>query len=48
VNRPAGGRILVVDDEAQMRRLLSVALAGRGYRVDAAASGEEAIGSLSA
>jgi two-component system response regulator MprA len=36
-------RILVVDDEAQLRRALDVNLAARGYDVDAAASGEEAL-----
>jgi two-component system KDP operon response regulator KdpE len=36
-------RILVVDDEPQLRRALDVNLAARGYDVDAAASGEEAL-----
>jgi two-component system, OmpR family, KDP operon response regulator KdpE len=36
-------RILVVDDEAQLRRALDVNLAARGYEVDTAASGEEAL-----
>ncbi len=39
-------RILLVDDEQQIRRLLSVALARDGYRVEAVASGEEAISHL--
>ncbi len=36
-------RILVVDDEPQIRRALSVNLRARGYEVDVAASGEEAL-----
>ena len=40
-------RALVVDDEPQIRRLLSVSLAGHGYRVDTAANGSGAIDRLS-
>ncbi len=36
-------RILVVDDEPQIRKALSVNLRARGYDVDVAASGEEAL-----
>lgn len=36
-------RILVVDDEAQIRRALSVNLTARGYDVDLAETGEEAL-----
>ncbi len=36
-------RILVVDDELQIRRALSVNLRARGYEVDVAATGEEAL-----
>jgi two-component system KDP operon response regulator KdpE len=36
-------RILVVDDEPQIRKALSVNLRARGYEVDTAASGEEAL-----
>ena len=36
-------RILVVDDEVQMRRALVTNFRARGYAVDAAASGEEAL-----
>ena len=36
-------RILVVDDEPQIRKALSVNLRARGYDVDTAASGEEAL-----
>jgi two-component system KDP operon response regulator KdpE len=36
-------RVLVVDDEIQMRRALSTNLRARGYDVDLAATGEEAL-----
>ncbi len=36
-------RILVVDDEPQIRKALSVNLTARGYAVDLAGSGEEAL-----
>jgi two-component system KDP operon response regulator KdpE len=36
-------RILVVDDEAQIRRALAVNLRARGYEVELAATGEEAL-----
>ena len=36
-------RVLVVDDEPQIRRALSVNLRARGYDVDQASSGEEAL-----
>jgi two-component system, OmpR family, KDP operon response regulator KdpE len=36
-------RILVVDDDAQIRRVLRVTLTAARYEVDAAASGEEAL-----
>jgi two-component system, OmpR family, KDP operon response regulator KdpE len=36
-------RVLVVDDEPQIRRALSVNLSARGYDVDVAATGEEAL-----
>ena len=39
----SGARILVVDDAPQMRRLLGKGLAGAGYDVTTAASGEEAL-----
>jgi two-component system KDP operon response regulator KdpE len=41
-------RILVVDDEAQIRKALSVNLSARGYEVDLASSGEEALASAAA
>lgn len=37
-------RVLVVDDEPQIRRALSANLRARGYEVDLAATGEEALG----
>ncbi|MEZ5237412.1 MAG: response regulator [Microthrixaceae bacterium] len=37
-------RVLVVEDESQMRRALKVNLTARGHDVDLAASGEEALG----
>jgi two-component system KDP operon response regulator KdpE len=36
-------RVLVVDDEAPMRRTLDIGLRARGYEVDLAATGEEAL-----
>ncbi len=36
-------RILVVDDEPQIRKALAVNLKARGYEIDSAASGEEAL-----
>jgi len=36
----AVGRVLVIDDEPQMRRLLTVALTSHGYWVESAATGE--------
>ncbi|HWB88774.1 MAG TPA: response regulator [Acidimicrobiia bacterium] len=40
---PDGPRVLVVDDEPQIVRALSISLEAMGYRTDAAASGEEAL-----
>jgi two-component system KDP operon response regulator KdpE len=39
----SAGRILVVDDEPQIRRILRTTLTGSGYEVDDAKTGEEAI-----
>ena len=39
----SGERVLVVDDEPQIRRALRVALRANGYTVDEAATGEEAL-----
>jgi two-component system KDP operon response regulator KdpE len=39
----SGARLLVVDDEPQIRRMLGKGLAGAGYDVAMAASGEEAL-----
>jgi two-component system KDP operon response regulator KdpE len=39
-------RVLVIDDEPQIRRLLSVSLARQGYQVDAVATGVEGIEQL--
>jgi putative two-component system response regulator len=43
-----GGKILVVDDAAELRDLISRFLARRGHRVDTAASAQEAMELLSA
>jgi DNA-binding NtrC family response regulator len=40
------GRILVVDDDPEMRRLLAEFLRGEGFRVDLAADGQEALRQL--
>ena len=39
-----GARILVIDDEAQIQRLLRVALTSHGYEVAEAASGQQGLG----
>jgi two-component system, OmpR family, KDP operon response regulator KdpE len=39
----SGARILVVDDEVQIRRLLQTGLGGYGYEVETAADGMEAV-----
>ena len=39
----SGPSVLVIDDEAQMRRMLRISLEGAGYRVHEASSGEEGI-----
>jgi len=38
-----GARILIVDDEEQIRRLLRVALEGYDYQIDEAASGQDGL-----
>ncbi|HEY7452119.1 MAG TPA: response regulator transcription factor [Candidatus Limnocylindria bacterium] len=43
MRRPSGARILVVDDEDAVRRILVHNLEGHGFRVAAAESGEEAL-----
>ncbi len=43
MNPPRGDRILVVDDEPQIQRLLHVALTAAGYDVVAAETGAEAL-----
>jgi two-component system, OmpR family, KDP operon response regulator KdpE len=42
----SAGRILIVDDEAQIRRIMRTTLAGAGYEVDDAKTGEEALDKL--
>lgn len=39
----SGGRILVVDDEPQIRRVMRTTLTGAGYEVDDARTGEDAL-----
>ena len=39
----SAGRILVVDDEPQIRRIMRTTLTGAGYEVDDAKTGEEAV-----
>ena len=43
---PPGGRILVVDDEGEVRELLTECLSALGYRVSAVADAEEALEAL--
>ena len=42
----SAGRILVVDDDPQIRRVMRVTLTGQGYEVDDAKSGDEALEKL--
>jgi two-component system, OmpR family, KDP operon response regulator KdpE len=42
----SAGRILVVDDDPQIRRVMRVTLTAQGYEVDDARSGEEALENL--
>jgi two-component system KDP operon response regulator KdpE len=42
----SAGRILVVDDDPQIRRVMRVTLTGQGYEVDDAKSGEAALDKL--
>jgi two-component system KDP operon response regulator KdpE len=42
----SSGRILVVDDDPQIRRVLKVALSGQGFEVDDAKDGETALQKL--
>lgn len=39
----SAGRILIVDDEPQIRRIMRTALTGAGYEVDDAKTGEESL-----
>ena len=43
---PQGAHILIVDDDAEMRTLLSACLAGAGFRVTEAADGSGMLASL--
>ena len=42
----SAGRILVVDDDPQIRRVMRVTLTGQGYEVDDARDGESALEKL--
>ncbi|MBK8006488.1 MAG: sigma-54-dependent Fis family transcriptional regulator [Gemmatimonadetes bacterium] len=44
---PTGPLVLVVDDDANVRAMLSTALTGEGYRVQSAESGEDALKAMS-
>jgi two-component system, OmpR family, KDP operon response regulator KdpE len=43
----SAGRILIIDDEPQIRRLMKTTLIGAGYEVDDAKSGEEGLEKVS-
>src|SRR5713101_4856264 len=43
MNQSTGARVLVVDDEPAIQRVVRTNLSGHGFRVDTAASGEEAL-----
>ena len=42
----SAGRILVIDDEPQIRRIMRTTLTGAGYEVDDAKTGEEGLSKL--
>lgn len=42
----SAGRILVVDDDSQIRRVMKVTLAGQGYEIEDARTGEDALEKL--
>ncbi len=44
----SGERVLIVDDEPQIRRALRTALGGHGYKVEVAEDGEAALAALAA
>ena len=44
--KPVSGRVLVADDEPHVRELLRDFLAGQGYEVAAAATGDEALAAV--
>ncbi len=44
----SAGRILAVDDDPQIRRVMRVTLIGHGYEVDDAKNGDEALEKLTA
>ena len=46
-NQGYGKKILVVDDEENMRHMLNLLLTQEGYKVDTAADGKEALGKIS-
>ncbi|MEM7417108.1 MAG: response regulator [Gemmatimonadota bacterium] len=48
VNNPGSARILVVDDEPHIRRVLSAVLGNRGYDVKMASDGSEGLEELGA
>src|SRR5258708_21874004 len=42
----SAGKIMVVDDDPQIRRVLKIMLAGQGYEIDDARCGDTALGKL--
>ena len=42
----SAGRVLVVDDDPQIRRVMRVTLSGQGYEIDDAKSGDGALETL--
>src|SRR5579864_792215 len=42
--RPAGLSVLVIDDETQIQRLLTIALQAAGYQVNTAGTGQDGLG----
>lgn len=43
MNQDKGARVLIIDDESQIRKMMKVALAAHGYELEEGASGQEGL-----